>query len=122
MYIKTVGKYLYACHNYIEEGKQKTKSFGRITPLEAQEIKTGSIPSRLIVEFSSWFDDKFQTWARKEHIRFPYDDREIILSQSLKRLIDRCLNGDLAKKAFKGKRFALDHLVSLIKDKEEDSQ
>jgi len=124
MYVKTILKlgkvYQYACHNYIKNGIQRTKSFGKITIPEAMEIQSGRIPSRLQEEFNSWYEET--------NIGFPYVLREKIppidpkIKGSLKTLVNQCLTGKIEgsdgklRDTYKVKTFAQEFLLPLLEE------
>jgi len=125
MYVKTVLKlgkaYLYACHNYIKNGIQRTKSFGKITIPESMQIQKGIIPQRLQEEFNSWYEEI-------RHIDFPYEHREKIspivpkLKEYLQSLISQCLSGKIEgadgkmRDTYKVKKFAQEFLIPLLEE------
>jgi len=125
MYVKTVLKlgkvYQYACHNYIKNGIQRTKSFGKITLPEAMTIQEGKIPERLQEEFDSWYEEI-------RHVEFPYEHREKIspiaskLKDHLKTLVYQCLSGKIEgadgkmRDTYKVKKFAQEFLIPLLEE------
>jgi len=124
MYVKTILKlgkaYQYACHNYIKNGIQRTKSFGKITLPEAITIQEGRIPQRLQEEFDNWYDETYGD--------FPYDHREKVspivpkLKEYLQSLISQCLSGIIEgadgkmRDTYKVKKFAQEFLIPLLEE------
>lgn len=113
MYTKKVGKYLYACHNYLKDGKQFTKSFGRITEEEANLINKGETPSRLETVFEEWYSHNiiFHYRGREKLVEDFPSDRERTLEADLER------SSMLLKKATQ----KLDNIYQWMNDVEEEN-
>ncbi len=102
--------YYYVCEKYYDKEKKRAndRMIRRLTPEEITEYKKDTF---LVLE-----NQTLKTPSVKAVIEVLPDTSEMSLAthMDLFELVDRCLFGDLQKKAFKGKRFALDYLVPLV--------
>lgn len=122
MYVKTVGKYLYAVHNFIVDGKQKSKSFGRISEEDAQLINKGEIPEKLQIEFEEWYNNTiiFHYRHRENHVKDFPSDREKDLKEQIKVLkirLEEQQNQVLELKTKASKYYIIKQLMQDIESK-----
>ena len=123
MYVKTVGKYEYACHNYLDkDGKQKTKSFGRINEEEANTIRDKKIPEGLKAKFEEWYNQTiiFHYRHREKHVEDFPTDKEKDLELQIKTLetrLEEAKSRILELKTKTGKYYLIDQLMQDILNK-----